>query len=80
VTRDVDLNAALYYTDHIGRYGIPSFVRLDANLAWRPAKGVEWIVGVQNALDDRHPEFGSPIGDQPSEVQWAAYTQVVVKW
>jgi iron complex outermembrane receptor protein len=80
LSRDIDVNAALYYTDNIGQFGIPSFVRVDANVAWRPTKGLEWTVGVQNALDDQHPEFASQVGDRRSEVEWTFYTQLVFKW
>ena len=49
-------------------------------MTWRPKKDVELSVGVQNLLDDRHPEFGSPFGVASSEMQRAVYGQLLVRF
>ncbi len=44
---------------------VESYVRLDARLSWRPKKNMELSLGVQNLLDNRHPEaeFSALVGN-----------------
>ncbi|MBI4600563.1 MAG: TonB-dependent receptor [Planctomycetes bacterium] len=70
---DLELDLLLFYVDHISGFRVPSYVRLDARLGWRPTKDLEVSVGVQNALDDRHPEFGAEPLTTPSEVEHSVY-------
>ena len=39
---------------------VPSYVALDARLAWVLARGVEFSLAGFNLTDSRHPEFGTP--------------------
>jgi iron complex outermembrane receptor protein len=61
----VELNGALYYVDSISaptgqtRSPIPSYVRLDLGMTWRPKPSLEIGIWGQNLLDDRHQEFNS---------------------
>jgi iron complex outermembrane receptor protein len=61
-----ELNGAAYYVDRIqtlpqgtATISVPSYVRLDAGLVWRPTPNLELSVWGQNLLDDGHPEFAS---------------------
>jgi len=70
---NLEFDVLLWYVDHLPGFDIPSYVRLDARLGWRPTKSIEAAVGVQNVLDDRHPEFGREIFENPSEAEHAVY-------
>jgi iron complex outermembrane receptor protein len=61
----LELNGALYFVDQTSsdsgqvRRTVPSYVRLDLGVTWRPTPTLEMGVWGQNLLDDRHPEFNS---------------------
>jgi iron complex outermembrane recepter protein len=38
---------------------VPSYTAVDTRLVWAPANGHELMVGVHNAADPRHPEWGA---------------------
>jgi iron complex outermembrane receptor protein len=57
ITRDIQLNALANYVAPLSGLGVPGYVRLDLNIVWRPKENLELAVGVQNLLDNRHPEF-----------------------
>jgi iron complex outermembrane receptor protein len=77
ITKDLELNSSLYYVEHLRSGDVPSYVRLDAGVTWRPKDGLELSVGVQNALDDRHPEFGNSLNTASSEVPRSVYAQLL---
>jgi iron complex outermembrane receptor protein len=54
-----EFDSALYYVDHLVNQGVPSYVRLDARFGWHPREAFDVSMGLQNLLDDRHPEFGA---------------------
>jgi iron complex outermembrane receptor protein len=80
ITKDLEFNAAAYYVEALSAPGVPGYVRVDLGLTWRPAKDVELSVGVQNLLDDRHPEFGGQFATEGTEVQRAVYGQFVMRF
>jgi iron complex outermembrane receptor protein len=61
----VQLDAGVFYVDQISPLlgasatTIPSYVRLDLGMTWRPAKSLELGVFGQNLAQDKHPEFTS---------------------
>ena len=61
----VELNGAAYYEDEVfavqglSRARIPSYVRLDLGVTWRPTKSLEIGVWGQNLADDRHAEYSN---------------------
>ena len=56
---------------------VPSYVTLDARLAWRPRPRVELSVAGQNLLESAHPEFVSDfIASQATEVPRGVYAQM----
>jgi iron complex outermembrane receptor protein len=77
VGRDVEVNVAAYFVDHVEQYDAGPFVRFDASVVWRPTKHLEWSAGVQNAFDPQHHEFRSSVNDAPAEIERAFYTQLV---
>ncbi len=80
LTRDLELNAAAYYVESLAGPHVPSYVRVDLGLTWRPAKGAEFTVGVQNLLDDRHREFEGQFGVASTEMQRAVYAQFLLRF
>jgi iron complex outermembrane receptor protein len=81
ITRDLEVNAGLYYVENLRTGDIPSYVRIDAGLTWRPKENLEVTVGVQNLLDPQHPEFNSGFfTNQNTEVPRSIYGQVVFRF
>src|SRR4051794_15383972 len=80
ITRDLELNAAAYYVENLTGPNIPSYVRVDLGLTWRPIKGAELSAGVQNLLDDRHKEFDGQFGVTSTEMQRAVYLQFLYRF
>jgi iron complex outermembrane receptor protein len=78
--KDLELNGSVYYVENLRTGDVPSYVRVDANVTWRPRPGLELAVGVQNALDDRHPEFGSVVNTVSSEVPRSVFAQLVWRY
>jgi len=76
VSKEVELNAHVYYTDELPKRPIPAFFRVDLGATWRPRENLSLTVGVQNLFDDRHPEFHGAHLEQRTETQRAAFVQV----
>lgn len=80
--RNLQFDTALYYVEALDflRAGltadIPRCIRLDARLAWRATRNLDVSLVVQNALDDRHLEFGPSSGINPTEVERSIYAKV----
>jgi len=78
ITEDLELNSALYYVDHLPASQIPSYVRLDLGVTWRPTEHLEFAVWGQNLTDDRHPEFidSFELPNRPFEVESGVFASV----
>jgi iron complex outermembrane recepter protein len=74
ITPKWQLNSGLYYSESAGDMD-DSILRLDTNVVYSPREGMSISAGVQNALDDRHVEFGTSLGEVPSEIPTMAYIQ-----
>jgi iron complex outermembrane recepter protein len=57
LTKDIELNAALYYVDHVPGPDLGSYLRLDIGATWRVNDQFEIAVWGQNLLEPSHPEF-----------------------
>jgi len=82
ITKDIDLNAAVYYTEAFGNVQhVPSLVRVDAGVNWRLKADMELSFGVRNLLDDRHQEFtNEQAATIATEVPRTVYLQFVWKF
>lgn len=72
----LQLDAGVYYVDNIALRQVPSYVRLDLRLGWRPRENLEFSIAAQNVLDDRHVEFGSGNLFTATEVERSIYGKV----
>jgi iron complex outermembrane recepter protein len=52
-----DEDTTLRFVDHLSGLNLPGYYSLDAHLGWRPVRNVEFSIGGQNLLDNRHLEF-----------------------
>ncbi len=59
VVKNVELNTSLYYVDSLHTGNIPAYLRWDANVVWKIKDNLSASIGVQNILDNHHPEFNS---------------------
>lgn len=73
---NLEFDAALYYVDNLSAQDVPSYLRLDTRLGWRPVKDVEVSLALFNLLDDHHPEFGPSEGTALTEVERSFYAKV----
>ncbi len=81
ITRNVSLNASGYYVDALKGRDIPPYLRLDANLSWRPSKNVELLIGGSNLLDSSHLEWiESGSKSLSTEPQRAFYGQLILRF
>ena len=80
ITRDIELDLWLRGADRVDKIGgtsIPGYVTMDARIAWKPLKGLEVSLVVQNLLRDHHPEYvPETIGTSPSEMPRSVYGKV----
>ena len=62
------------FVDRLPSLNVPSYHSLDAHLGWRPVAALEFSVGGQNLLNNRHLEFIPDfINTSPTEVKRTFY-------
>jgi iron complex outermembrane receptor protein len=61
LSRGFSLDTAAFYVGRIGNK-VPSYLRLDAQLSWRPGSRWELSISGQNLLRGRHAEFAGADG------------------
>jgi iron complex outermembrane receptor protein len=57
LTRNLQLNTAIFYVSPLSEGHIPAQLRVDANIDWQIRDNLDLMVGVQNLIDNHHPEF-----------------------
>ena len=73
----VQFDVGLRYVDNLPTLRIPSYVEMDARLAWRPTKNVELSIVGQNLLKSSHLEYRpSSINIQQTEVQRGVFGKI----
>jgi iron complex outermembrane receptor protein len=70
---NLEFDGALYFVDGVANFNVPSYLRLDLRLGWKPIKNLHVSLVMQNLLEARHPEFGSVSGLQATEVPRSVY-------
>ncbi len=76
ITDNVEFDTLLYFNDNVPADDIDAYTRLDVRLGWRPVDAVDVSVGVQNLLDDTHPEFSAFTYNKPAQIGRAIYGKV----
>ncbi len=75
----LQFDASAFFVDRLPKLepAVPSYLRLDLRLGWRPTRTFELSLVGQNLLDNRHPEWGGIFGVpvRPVEVQRSGYVQ-----
>ncbi len=77
--RSVELDLATRYVDSLPALGIPSYIMMDARLAWRPTEALEMAVVGRHFLDASHPEFAIR-SYRTSEIQQEVYGIVTLRY
>jgi iron complex outermembrane recepter protein len=76
-----DQDTTLRFVDRLPSIGIPSYYSLDAHLGWRPHSRVEFSIGGQNLLNDKHFEFIPDfINTSPTEVKRTVYGSMTFRF
>ncbi len=74
LARNFDLDTALYYVASLRGQRIPRYTRIDARFGWHARENLEVSAGVQNLLDNRHPEFnGIDIQVVPGQIRRSVF-------
>ncbi len=75
---DVEWDLWLRYVDDLPALNVNSYVSLDTRLAWNLRRDIVFSVVGRNLLDNRHPEFGTPlfVDTLPTEVERSVYGKI----
>ena len=76
ITPAVEFDAMFFYTNKLANQGVDAYTRADFRLGWTVTPKLNVSGVVQNAFDDRHPEFGSVPFTLASEVPRGAYVSI----
>jgi iron complex outermembrane receptor protein len=81
ITRNLQFNAAVYFTGSVGEFNVPAFVSTDLNLTWEPRPGLVMSVGVLNLVDNQHLEFGTTAGQgYADQIPRTVYAQMTYRF
>jgi iron complex outermembrane recepter protein len=58
---NLECDAAVYYVDKLAAIAVPSYLRTDVRLGWRPSDALELSFTGQNLFDKTHVEFGASV-------------------
>ncbi|HKX31320.1 MAG TPA: TonB-dependent receptor [Blastocatellia bacterium] len=79
--RNFELNTSLYHVSRLPASQTPRCTRLDAGIGWKVRETIELNLGLQNLLDDRHPESNSfDAAIIKSQVRRSAYGKMTWKF
>jgi iron complex outermembrane recepter protein len=76
LTKTTELNAAVYYVSSLPDQQVPSYVRADLGVVWRPNRNWEFGIWGENLVGE-HTEFGSYRTPDLSEVPRNIFGKVV---
>ena len=79
--RHFEHDTTIRFVDHLPSLGVDSYYSLDSHLGWRPIPELEFSVGGQNLLDNRHYEFMPDfITTWPTQVKRTVYGSITFKF
>ncbi|MHA1540066.1 MAG: TonB-dependent receptor plug domain-containing protein [Alphaproteobacteria bacterium] len=76
ITKSLEFDNTLYYTDQLKAINIDSYFRFDSRIAWKPSKDLEISLVGQNLFDDWHQEYEKSLNDVNSEVRRSVYGKI----
>lgn len=65
-----------YFVGSRGTVGLPAYHRVDSRIGWRPSRSIEFTFGLQNALDNQHPEAVEDVRQLPTEIGRSVYGKI----
>ncbi|HYL35628.1 MAG TPA: TonB-dependent receptor [Bryobacteraceae bacterium] len=68
VTKNVQLDASVYYLGSIPAFAIPDHWRVDVRLGWRPSRHLEFSLAGQDLLSPAHAEYLMEVFGRTMEV------------
>lgn len=77
---NMELDTAAYYVDKLEYFSVPSYVRVDARLGWKPIDGVDISLIGQNLLDEYHTEYRQMLYSQPHSIGRSVFGKVTVQF
>ncbi len=78
---NLKFDTTLRYVDRLRAVGIPSYVEVDARLAWQASKDLEVAVVGQNLIHDHHAEFAPTfIGTEQAEVERGVFGKLTFRY
>jgi len=85
ISEELEINNAIYYIGDINggladSNDVNGFASIDANVIYKPIKGLELSLVGQNLLDDSHQEFGSVPYGVPSEIPRSVFGKVTFRF
>jgi iron complex outermembrane receptor protein len=80
VTREIELNASLYYVDKLPDLNIPAYTRGDLGITWRPNQRWEFSIWGQNLFDANHAEFSSTRTPVITEIPRTFYGKITFRF
>jgi iron complex outermembrane recepter protein len=72
----LEFDTSVNYVDSLADPYVPSYIRLDTRLGWRPSDSLEASICLQNALTPSHPEFGTWELVRPQAVERNIYGKI----
>lgn len=73
---DLEFDTSLNYVDHLSSLDVPSYLKLNVRVGWRPTESLDISVGVRDLLDDDHLEFRGIRGLVETEIERSVYARL----
>lgn len=75
---NLEFDSSLYAVSALPALQIPRYTRLDTRLGWHVKENLELSLGLQNLLDNRHPEFdGTDQAIISSQIKRSVYGKLI---
>jgi len=65
-----------YFVGSLGSLDVRAYHRVDSRIGWRPSARIELTFGLQNALDNQHPETNLFVRDLQNEIGRSIYGKI----
>jgi len=79
LSQSLQFDTAFYYVGKVENQQTPDYLRWDLHLGWQAHRRLKLDVGLRNALNQQHPEFGKVVNGNseiPNEIPRSVYLQL----